>query len=325
MLRVRPRAKLRRVENLAAVVADALGAGDVEISDLRRLTGGASRETWAFSVGERQLVLRRDPPGVDIGMAHEAAALRAAAAAGVPVPEVLAASDDPAALDAAYVLMDHVDGETLAPRILRSPDLADVRPRLATQCGEVLGRIHSMPLDAVPGLSRPDVLADLRATLDRFGPVSPALELGMRWLAQNRPAGEDEVVVHGDFRLGNLMIGPDGIRAVLDWELVHRGAPMQDLGWLCVRCWRFGAPEPVGGFGSREDLFAGYESVTGRAVDPDAVRWWEVFGNVWWGAGCMVMAERHLSGVDESIELAAIGRRVHEQEYDTLLLLAEVA
>ena len=131
-------------------------------------------------------------------------------------------------------------------------------------------------------------------------------------------------MLHGDFRLGNLIIGEDGVRAVLDWELVHRGDPLQDLGYLCVRAWRFGGEHPVGGFGTYEDLFRGYERVSGREVDPACVRWWEVFGTVWWGGVCMQQAWRHLSGAERSVELAAIGRRVWEQEYDVLLALARM-
>jgi aminoglycoside phosphotransferase (APT) family kinase protein len=140
-------------------------------------------------------------------------------------------------------------------------------------------------------------------------------------LSDNRRPPAEEVLLHGDFRLGNLVVGPDGVRAVLDWELVHRGDPMQDLGYLCVRAWRFGGELPVGGFGEYADLFAAYERVSGRAVDPAAVRWWEVFGTVWWGGACMLQAWRHLSGAERSVELVAIGRRVWEQEYDVLLAL----
>jgi aminoglycoside phosphotransferase (APT) family kinase protein len=165
------------------------------------------------------------------------------------------------------------------------------------------------------------VLAGVRHMIRSYDDASPALELGLRWLEEHRPPPTDDVVVHGDFRNGNLVIGPDGIRGVLDWELVHRGDPMQDLGYLCVRAWRFGVDRPVGGFGDYEDLFRGYERVSGRRVDREIVRWWEVFGTVWWGGGCMDQAWRHLSGDERSVELAAIGRRVWEQEYDVLLLL----
>jgi aminoglycoside phosphotransferase (APT) family kinase protein len=315
-------------EQLAAVLRDTLGE-EPAVKDLRQLTGGASRQTWSFdavgSDGARwPLILRRDPPdAAPKGMRDEALAIKAAARAGVPEPEIMAHSDDPSLLDAPFIVMERVEGETLARRILRDDEFAGVRPRLAEQCGEILARIHSIPLAEVPGLDRPDVLAKMRETLAEFDDPSPALELGLRWLEQHRPEPTDDVVLHGDFRNGNLVVGPDGIRAVLDWENVHRGDPMQDLGYLCVRAWRFGADEPVGGFGPYADLFRGYERVSGRTVDPEIVRWWQLYGTVWWGVGCMRQAWRHLSGSERSVELAAIGRRVWEQEYDVLLLLED--
>ena len=315
-------------EQLAAVLKDTLGV-ELAIEDLHQLTGGASRQTWSFdAVGadgsRRPLVLRRHPPeAAPKGMREEALAIMAAARAGVPEPEIMVHSDDPSLLDAPFILMERVEGETLARRILRDEEFAAVRPRLAEQCGEILARIHSIPLAEVPGLERPDVLAKLRETLAEFDDPSPALELGLRWLEQHRPEPTDDVVLHGDFRNGNLVVAPDGIRAVLDWENVHRGDPMQDLGYLCVRAWRFGADEPVGGFGPYADLFRGYERVSGRRVKPEIVRWWQLYGTVWWGVGCMRQAWRHLSSSERSVELAAIGRRVWEQEYDVLLLLED--
>jgi aminoglycoside phosphotransferase (APT) family kinase protein len=302
------------------LVGDALSQR-VEIECLQQLTGGASRETWSFDArtpaGERRpLILRRHPPGAqwEREMTREARAIEAAGRAGVPEPAIIAGSES-------YIVMERIEGETIARRILRDEAFAGVRPKLAEQCGELLARIHSIPEGEIPGLEAPDVLADLRETLDSYEDASPALELGLRHLEQHRPEPTAEVILHGDFRNGNLIVGPDGIRAVLDWELVHRGDPMQDLGWLCVRAWRFGGEDPVGGFGSYEDLFRGYERVSGRAVDRDAVHWWELFGTVWWGIGCMRMGWRYLSGSEQSVELAAIGRRVWEQEYDVMLLL----
>ena len=313
-------------DQLQAIVSEAL-ARMITVRNLRQLTGGASRQTWSFDAVARDgpvrpLILRRDPPEAPSeGMSVEARAMQAARSAGVPEPEIIAYGDDIATVDAPYIVMERVEGETLARRILRDEAYARVRPRLAEQCGEILARIHVIPLAEVPGLEHHDVLAELRDTIRSFEDASPALELGLRWLQEHRPPPADQVVVHGDFRNGNLVIGQEGVRAVLDWELVHRGDPMQDLGYMCVRAWRFGVDRPVGGFGDYDDLFRGYERVSGRSVDRDVVRWWEVFGTVWWGGGCMQQAWRHLSGDERSIELAAIGRRVWEQEYDALLLL----
>jgi aminoglycoside phosphotransferase (APT) family kinase protein len=292
--------------------------GAVEVRGVERLTGGASRETWSFDAlidGEwRPLVLRSGRSGRG-SMTVEALAFDAAAGAGVPEPRIVARGDS-------FLVMERIEGETIARRILREERFAALRPLLAEQCGEILARIHSISPQAIPDLEAGDPLTDTAAMIHSFEEPSPALELGLAWLERNRPEPESEVVLHGDFRLGNLIIGEEGVRAVLDWELVHRGDPCQDLGYLCVRAWRFGGEYPVGGFGTYEDLFRGYERASGREVDPARVRWWEVFGTVWWGGACMLQAWRHLSGSERSVELAAIGRRVWEQEYDVMLALA---
>ena len=292
--------------------------GAAEVRGVERLTGGASRETWSFDAliddAWQPMVLRRGRSGRG-SMMVEALAFEAATRAGVPEPRVVARGDS-------FLVMERVEGETIARRILREEKFAAIRPQLAQQCGEILARIHSIQTDAIPGLDAGDPLAQTAAMIHAFDEPSPALELGLAWLERNRPEPERDVVVHGDFRLGNLIIGEDGERAVLDWELIHRGDPFQDLGFLCVRAWRFGGEHPVGGFGTYDDLFRGYERVSGRQVDPARVRWWEVFGTVWWGGACMQQASRHLSGSERSVELAALGRRVWEQEYDVLLALA---
>jgi aminoglycoside phosphotransferase (APT) family kinase protein len=318
-------------QRLTALLRDVLGDPRAQVRDLRQLSGGASRETWAFELvpGDapaRPLVLRRDPPLAPRPelMALEAQATQAAAAAGVPEPAIVTSGTDPDVLGAPFIISEFVAGETLARRILRDEAYAQVRPQLAAQCGELLARIHSVPVDSVPGLESADPLQRSREQLDILGWTSPTLELALRWLERTRPASTGHAMVHGDFRNGNLIIGPEGIRAVLDWEVVHAGDPMEDLGWLCVRAWRFGSDQPAGGFGPREQLFDAYAETSGTKVDPEVVRWWEVLGTMRWGIGCMVQAERHLRGTTRSVELAAIGRRVCEQEYDVLLLLDEV-
>jgi aminoglycoside phosphotransferase (APT) family kinase protein len=301
-------------------LAEDLGARlDGEVGDLRRLSGGASRETWSFTLdGTRRLILRRDPPGAPkSGMLREAALFKAAAAAGVPVPELLDASDDTSILGSSFLVVAHVDGETIPRKILRDPEFAEARPKLARQCGEVLARLHSIDPSTIDGLEDQDQVAQYRGVLDSTGEAHPTFELAFRWLEANRPAGNRHTVVHGDFRNGNLIVGPDGLHAVIDWELAHTGDPMEDLGWLCVKAWRFGVDRPVGGFGTYEELAAGY----GDDVDLEALRWWEVLGSLKWGIMCIMQTFAHTSGMRRSVELAAIGRRVCEQEWDLLELL----
>ncbi|HUF33556.1 MAG TPA: phosphotransferase family protein [Acidimicrobiales bacterium] len=317
-----------RDDELGRALAEVVGAERVE--GLVRLSGGASRETWAFDAvdggGSRPLILQRERAGGvrKAGMATEAALLRAAGQRGVPAPEVVATDADhleATGLGHAWVVVARLEGETIPRRILRDDDYAEARPRLAPQCGTALAGIHAIPLDDVAGLDQPEQLSQYRDLLDELGEPHPAFELGFRWLEANRPPSARTTVVHGDFRNGNLMIGPDGLRAVLDWELAHLGDPVEDLGWLCVRSWRFGAEPRVGGFGTVDDLVEAYETASGTTVDRGALAWWEALGTLKWGIMCIVQAATHRSGAVRSVELAAIGRRVCEVEHDLLLLL----
>ncbi len=325
---------------LERVLADALG-GAVRVADLRRLSGGASRETFAFDAVQvdgttHPLVLQRERPGGAIntggGTRTEAGLLRAAAAQGVPVPAVVATGPadvaragegDGQPLGAAYLVVERLEGETIPRRILRDEQYAAARADLAAQCGQALAGIHAIPVDDALGLHDLDQITQFRNLLDVLGEPHPAFELAFRWLEANRPPVGPTRVVHGDFRNGNLIVGPEGLRAVLDWELAHLGDPMEDLGWLCVKAWRFGGRPPVGGFGEYEDLFAAYADASGLAdgVDADVVRWWEILSTVKWGVMCIIQAASHTRRVSRSVELAAIGRRTCENEHDVLALL----
>ncbi len=316
--------------DLAAAVSRHLG-GDATVDGLRRLSGGASRETWAFDAthdGQRlPLVLRRDPAPTSVGpldRSTEADVLRAAHDAGVRAPSVrfVLGADD--GLGAGFV-MDRIEGETVARRILRDDAYAAARPRLAREVGTQAAAIHAVPTDALPSLpvlGPTEQLDQYRAVLDTFGEPHPAFELGLRRLARDAPALDAPRLVHGDFRNGNLVVGPDGLRAVLDWELAHLGDPVEDLGWLCVKSWRFGVSDRrVGGFGDVDALRAGYGDAGGEPVDAARLDWWEAFGTLKWGVICEVQAQTHLQGVVRSVELATLGRRIAEMEWDLLELL----
>ncbi len=222
--------------------------------------------------------------------------------------------------------MDRVEGETIPRKILRDAPFAAARPKLAHQLGHVLAGIHGLPLAQLPELRRMTAgkeIADLEREYRGFDWPRPVFELALRWLRERDPGPSQEVtLVHGDFRHGNFIVGAEGVRAVLDWELAHLGDPMEDLGWICVNSWRFGEIDhPVGGFGSREELFAGY-AATGRSVDPARVTFWEVMGMLRWGVMCCGMMQRFRTGPDHSMERAMIGRRASETEIDLLRLLA---
>jgi aminoglycoside phosphotransferase (APT) family kinase protein len=307
---------------LASALESLLGSS--AIADLQRLTGGASRETWSFTADERPLILRRDPPGrpgAPGSMRLEADAMRACHKAGLRVPEVLL-DDDGAVLGTAGLVMSAVPGETLARRILRDDEFAGAREVLVTQLGSFIAGLHAIDVAEVPGAAEIDELDRYWTSYSNVPDRSPTFEKAYAWLQANRPAGPAKTIVHGDLRMGNVIVDGDGLAAVIDWELVHVGDPIEDLAWLCVKAWRFGAPLEVGGIGTIDQLIAAYEGAGGQPVDRDAFHWWLVQKTLQWGIGCMGQAWVHLSGAVRSHELAAIGRRVAEQEWDLVELLA---
>lgn len=305
--------------DLAGSLRTVLGA--TEVSDPVRLSGGASRETFRFVADGRPLILQRQRRGSEQDMGLEAAVLRAARRGGVPVAEVLAADTDPSVLGAPFMVLSAVDGETIARKLLRDAEYAGARASFATQAADALARLHSIDPAEAPGLADTDQVARFREVLDVLGQPHPTFELVFRWLEANRPPASPPAIVHGDFRLGNLIIGTDGLRAVIDWELAHLGDPAEDLGWLCVKAWRFGAAPPVAGMGEYTALLDAYRAAGGRAIDRETLRWWEVLGTLKWGVMCIMQANSHLAGFSRSHELAAIGRRVCENEYDLFVAL----
>ncbi len=293
------------------------------------LTGGASRATWAFDAvtgdASRALILRTGPPDeVHAGMVLEARAQGLAAAAGAPVPDVLVADESTAVLGAPFLIGGFIAGETIPRRILRALDAGD-RAQLLAQCASALAAIHRADLTGAD-IPEQNQLATWRDWLDEMGDTTATFEWTFRWLAMNRPPPTQRVLVHGDFRMGNLIIDTDAatanLAAVLDWELTHTGEAAEDLAWFCIRAWRFGAARELaaGGLGSVDDFLSAYEAAGGVPVDRTAFRWWLVLATLRWGVICRYQAHRHLSGQTRSVELAAIGRRVCETEFDLLEL-----
>jgi aminoglycoside phosphotransferase (APT) family kinase protein len=333
-------------EKLAARLSAALSAqpgGEVRIENLVRLSGGASRETWAFDAIDREgarlpLILRKDfEGGRSLGLgaltgepdtydrAAEFALCRTLHEAGLPVPRPVCLPDPATGLQDCFI-MERIAGEGLPRKLLRDEAYAAARPGMAAAIGDVAARIHGVDPGKLPPLplrDTPSQLALCRRMLDLAGAARPVFELAFRWLRDRAPRAPSEPrLVHGDFRNGNFLVGPEGLRAVLDWEYAHLGDPMEDLGFLCMKPWRFGNDRlEAGGFGTREQLFEAYEAAAGVAVDPRAVRYWEILGTLKWGALCGIRALLHLNHVQRSVEAAAIGRRVAETEYDLVHLL----
>lgn len=318
---------------LPPLLGEALGQTCV-LHTCRRLTAGASADTWWLEAdcnGPQQWILRLDAGAEDLGMAPgkrwEALAQRAASTAGCPVAQVITILDGSEGLGEGY-LMAALSGESLPPVLLKDPRFASAREQFCGDTARALAAIHATPLTDLQSLPLQDAatqVEQLYAMHRDYGESLPVFSLVYGWLKDHAPQIDSPALVHGDFRLGNFLIGEEGLNGVLDWELTHRGDPMEDLGWLCVNAWRFGRRDkPVGGIASRDELYAAYENATGQRVDEARARYWELLGTFKWGVICQYQAYSYLRGHVPSLERAAIGRRVAETEYDMLVCLQEL-
>ena len=321
-------------EQLAAGVGEVLAESGTRAGAicLSPIPGGASRETWLAKAESDRWVLRRDPEGSVslVPISNEFALIDLAQEAGVPVPRPIALEPAGGRFGSAGMLMSFVDGTSVAPRILRKPEYEGARGRLTAQLSEALARIHSIEpslLDGVlpepggdPALAQ---IEEWERQLDQIGQPLPVVELGLRWLRAHAPEPAELRLVHGDFRLGNFIVDERGLRAVIDWELAHFGDPAEDIGWLCIRSWRFGNDDrPVAGVGALDEFIAAYDAAGGVPIERERIRYWEAFGNVKWAVICARQAHDHLTGLRRSHELASLGRRICEPEWDLLQLVS---
>lgn len=316
---------------LARAIERKLGE-PVRIEWLEAVSGGASAQTWRFDLvvaGESRPLIAQTAAGESrfpgaLDKARQAAVQQVAARNGVATPRVCWTLAPEDGLGWGYIA-ERVEGETLGKRIVGAPEFAAAREVMPAQCGDILAQIHRIDTRVLPELEAlsPGALVErLAREHHSYGEPLPVFELAIRWLQDHLPASETGVLVHGDFRLGNLIVHSKGIAAVLDWELAHVGDPMEDLGWLCLTAWRFGQiDKPVGGFGSRHELYRAYEKASGRTVHERSVHFWEVYGTLKWGVVCQFLAFQQLRGDVRSLERAAIGRRVSETELDLIELI----
>lgn len=328
---------------LARFITHAAGAQGAAIAEARLLSGGAIQENWFVRVdiaggamaGSHELVVRTDSPSgvaVSHNRAQEYALLKAAHAAGVTVPEPLWLCEDREVIGRQFFVMRRIAGTAAGHLLVKDGKYGGDRVQLAERLGEELARIHSIrppraDLGFLPTHDEAPALHSVqrfRAYLDGHHTPHPALEWGLRWLERKAPARGDYVLCHRDFRTGNYMVDEHGLTGILDWEFAGWSDPLEDIGWFCARCWRFGAIErEAGGIGAREDFYRGYERVSGKPLDRDLVTYWEVMAHMNWAIIAIQQAERHVSGEESSLLLALTGHIVPELEYEILTMTGE--
>lgn len=327
-----------RIADLAQFLEQESGASSVEILRTEALAGGAIQENWLVEAhfqggmqdGSQRLVLRTDAPSgvaVSLSRAQEFRLLQVARAAGVIVPEPLWLSEDPAVLGKPFCIMRWVPGTAVGRQVVQDDGPGGDKVALAERLGQEMAKIHRIrpPQEGLEFLDRPKgspalhTVARYREHLDKLGHARPAIEWGLRWCEIAAPQSNDLCLVHQDFRTGNYMVDEAGLTAILDWEFSAWGDPMSDLGWFCAKCWRFGRDErEAGGLAERAHFYRGYEAVSGRKIDPDAVAYWEVIAHIRWAVIALQQGERFLTGGEASLDLALTGRRAAELEYEIL-------
>ena len=310
---------------LTVALGDVLARAGIagQVADLERLSGGASMESWAFVCGGEGYVLRRAAStevmtGRPLSHADEAAVIRAAHRAGVASPEIVAELDPGDGIGSGFI-MRRIGGTPEPAAALGGPD----PDRLLAELAATLASIHAVPTTGLPlTVLDPAVgVEGLARQFETFGGDRPIIALGLAWLRANVPSAVEAGLIHGDFRLGNLLVADGWLTGVLDWELAHLGDFHEDMAFGCMAVWRFGSPLPAFGLGALETFFDAYEVNGGAPVDPARFRFWLVYRTVWWALGCLTMGQTWRSGADRSLERVVVARRAAEQELDLLLLL----
>lgn len=315
-------------------------AQTVIITHAMPLAGGASRDSWAVTAqigGQTErLVIRKDTPTQmnehALTRVQEFRLMQRAYESGVKVARVRWFCDDPNVLGLPFFIMDFVEGVSIGRKVITLPELENARRVLPEQMAEQLAQIHRMNVSDLSFLQWPRdndparaVIDETYEVLDTLGVRSPAFEFALRWASERAPSAPRITFVHGDFRIGNMLVTPQGLAAVIDWEFGHIGDPIEEIGYLCMRDWRFGNGRlQAAGLSDRERFITAYEQASGHAVDRSAADWWELVGNIRWGVICLAQAERHLSGKDPSVELASLGRRSAEMQFEALRIIEAI-
>ncbi len=323
------------VEQLEAAVRRRFGP-QARISNVTPTTVGGSNRTLLFDLHEqaaaRRLVLRQETISAEytpfLPASRQYPVLRVAFEHGLPVPEPVFMLEPADGMGDGYVV-GAIRGESLPKTLLTAASFASARARFLEQAGACLARLHAIDIrePALDGLrdvrESGDPLAAWTHYYDLWEEPHPVIEYALRWLDINRPQSAGKVLVHGDFRLGNMLVATEGLRALLDWECAHFGDALEDLGWFCTRSWRLHRTDrPAGGLGQRAALYHAYERAGGAPVDPQAARWWEIFGLMRWALYNLMQIFGHQSGRRRSPAFAACGRNTSLIEYDLLMTIS---
>ncbi len=319
---------------------EAVTGQPVDVETLQSLFNGAAQESWLVKaeindadqsfILQRDLLVRLDDKTLDCD--QEFRVMKLAHEAGVSIPKPRWYCLEPLILDRPFFITDYVEGVSNGSQVASLPELAEARAALPAQMGEQLAKIHAIEpsphkLDFLhhprTGFSpAQETIAQIRAIILRLAVHNPVFDFGLRWAEQNAPKSAKTVFLHGDFRIGNLIVGKKGLSGIIGWEFAHLGDPLEDLVWSCLRHWRYGNGElQLGGIGKREPFIQAYEKASGNTVDRQALDYWEILANLRWVVVYQSQANRNLTGKYPSVEFASRARRSAEMQLEMLRLI----
>jgi aminoglycoside phosphotransferase (APT) family kinase protein len=244
----------------------------------------------------------------------------------------VALCEDPAVLGQPFCLMRRAPGEARGHKLVRDPTVQAKGEALVARLAAELARLHRLapPVEGLGFMPVPDRapalwrVAEYRRHLDELDATEPVLEWALAWLERHGPGRDVVRLVHADFRTGNYLVEDGELTAILDWEFAGFSDPLEDLGWMLAKYWRFGAYDrEAGGIGSREAFLRGYEAATGEVLDRRAVAYWEVMATVRWAVIALMQAARHYAGQESSLELALTAHVLPVLELDLLTRVRE--
>jgi len=327
-------------ERLEHFIGETSGARHVSISRIERMSGGAVQQNCAVDAeltggvhaGVHRWVLRIDAPATvaeSLTRSQEYRVLQVMQDANVLAPKPLWLCENSAVLGRPFFIMERLPGIAAGHKVARDARIVPDRARLARELAITLAHIHTVkPGHAGLGFLRTtralDNIAHYRSYLDTLAEAYPVLEWGLRWCERHAPAREEVTFIHRDYRTGNYLVDNGALTGVLDWEFAGFGNPLEDVGWIFAKCWRFGQHQyPVGGVANAEDFLPAYEAASSRKIDAAALTYWQVMAHLRWAVIALQQRERHRSGIEPSLELALTGHIVSDLELEILALTRE--
>ncbi|RKG37439.1 phosphotransferase family protein [Acinetobacter rongchengensis] len=299
------------------------------------MSGGAIQENWLLQDQTFSLVLRKNAESgvaVSSDRKQEYLLLERLYQCGIKVPQVLYFEKASSLLNSDFFIMKKIEGVTEGHKLVRISD-QEKRKKIIQDIGHQLALIHAIQSDqALETLfEKPNTEHYLKRKLDAFieqldclQRSRPVLEYAIQWMKKNQPKVDDLVLVHGDFRTGNIMIEDDYVSGILDWEFTEWGDRREDIAWFTAKCWRFGQDQNVaGGIGSYKDFMTAYAEKSEIYIPEFEMKFWHVLAHVRWTIIAMQQSNRNDDMQKPSLELALTEFMVPRLEKNILDLLGE--